>query len=87
MYDIENKVLDAIEIMVQKRLKEVGNNYYIVAKVIAVNGDNTYDIFYHNSPINNVKARAGLTLAVNDVVYCCVVNGIFSQMFIDLIVP
>lgn len=84
MNQIEKAILDTIDIMIQERLKKLSFNYYIEAKIETVNADGTYNIEWNGTVLNNVKARNGLTLNVGDIVLVCVVNGNFSNKFIDL---
>lgn len=83
--EIENNLLDAIDIMIHERFKElVKSNYYIEASITKNNGNNTYEINYNDSILPSVKVRQGLALQVGDIVLVCVVNGNFSNKFIDL---
>lgn len=84
MNQIEKAILDTIDIMIQERLKKLPFNYYIEAKIETINNDGTYNIEWNGAILNNVKARNGLTLNVSDIVLVCVVNGNFSNKFIDL---
>jgi len=83
----DEDILEAIDIMVQERLKELKFNRYIQVKITVDNGNNTYDVLYNNQTIPNVKVRAGLTLSVNDICYCMIPNNQFSLLFLDCKVP
>lgn len=83
--EIEEYFLNAIDVMVQERFKELARfNYYIEATVISVNDDETCDIDYNENLLSKVKFRSDLTLQVGDIVLVCIVNGNFSNKFIDL---
>lgn len=84
MNQYEKALLDTIDIMIQERLKRLSFNYYIEAKVETVNGNGTYNVEWNGKVLNNIKARNGLTLNVGDIVLVSVVNGNFSNKFIDL---
>jgi len=45
--------------------------------------DGTYNLTYNGDTLTNIKTREGLTLIVGDIVYICIVNGNFSEKFID----
>ena len=83
----EDYIIDAIETVVNKRLKEIRFNYYIEGKILTDNGDGTYDVEYNQQTLSSVKARSGLILAVGNIVFICVVNGDFSNKFIDCVRP
>jgi len=82
----ENNILDAIDILIAKRLENLKYNYYLDGKILVDNLDGTYDVQI-NGETSVLKARAELTLVANDLVLVCVVNGNFSNRFIDLIRP
>lgn len=84
MNQIEKAILDTIDIMIQERLKKLSFNYYIEAKIETINNDGTYNIEWNGTVLNNIKSRDGLILNVGDIVLICVVNGNFSNKFIDL---
>lgn len=84
MNQIEKAILDTIDVMIQERLKRLSFNYYIEAKIETVNDDGTCNIEWNGTVLNNIKARNGLILNVGDIVLVCVVNGNFSNKFIDL---
>jgi hypothetical protein len=83
--EIENNLLETIDLMIHERFKELTkSNYYIEASITKNNGNSTYNLIYNDSPLLNIKARQGITLQVGDIVLVCVVNGNFSNKFIDL---
>lgn len=83
--EYENYIIDAIDLMIQERFKVmINNNYYIEASIININENGTFDIEYNNQTLRNIKAREGLSLVESDIVLICVVNGNFSNKFIDL---
>lgn len=82
MEDINKYILDAIQVVIKKFLKNLKYNYYVTGKITAVNTDGTYGVQINNT-VSNLPARSGLTLAVGDVVYVMVVNGNYSFKFID----
>lgn len=89
MYDIEKKITDAIEIMVKKYMSDLVLTPRPRGKVTVVTTGtpNTYTVVYNSQTLTGIKARAGVTPAVNNVVYLIIPNGILSDVFIDCIVP
>lgn len=82
--NLENQILDAIDIMVNEKLSSLKFNYYIEASIEAINDDGTYEIKFNDQILSKIKAKEGLSLSTNDIVLVCVVNGNFSNKFIDL---
>lgn len=87
MSKINDSILEAIDIMVQERIKNLNFNRYIQVQVTVVNANGTYNVTYKGQTITNVKARPGSTFAVNNVCWACIPNNEFSFLFLDLIVP
>ncbi|WP_342532803.1 hypothetical protein MHB40_15100 [Lysinibacillus sp. FSL K6-0057] len=83
MNDIENYILDAIEIMVNKKISELHYNYYIEATVVSLNEDNTCEVEVNDRIYSKVKIREGLELSIGDIVFICIINGNLSNKFID----
>lgn len=83
--EIQNAILQTIENMVEERLKSIGCNYYKTGIIKSISGSDY--IVTINSEDSIFKARAGLTLAVGNIVYICCPNGNYSLSFIDLIRP
>lgn len=79
----QNELLDAIEIIVDGKLKRLKYNYYMLGVVSSV--DNVKKEYKVNMNGNyfTLKARQGLIVNVNDVVYVCIANNDFSNKFID----
>lgn len=80
----KEELMKSIDILIIERLKNLKFNYYIEAEILTDNGDGTYNVSFNNKTLSNIKAREGLTLLVNDIVLICIVNGNFSNKFIDL---
>lgn len=85
MNEIEKNLIETIDLMIHERFKKLSTfNYYIEAVIETDNGDGTYNIEYNGQILNDIKSREGLSLVVGDVVLVCIVNGNFSNKFIDL---
>lgn len=83
--EIEEYLLKAIDIMILERFKELAKfNYYIEATVASNNPDGTCNIELNGQILNNIKKRQSLTVNVGEVILVCIVNGNFSNKFIDL---
>jgi len=76
-------LMESIDILIAERLRNFKYNYYITGKITVVNVDGTYNLTYNGDTLTNIKTREGLTLIVGDIVYICIVNGNFSEKFID----
>lgn len=79
---IQETIFKSIDILIQRKLEKLGYNYYVEGLITAVNSSN-YDVLINGRTIK-IKAREGLSLATNDIVLVCIVNGNFSNKFIDL---
>lgn len=79
----QQKLLDSIEMLVEEKMSKINRDYTIIGKITDYNAtDNVYTVLHNDSSLT-LKARAGLTLTVGDVVYIRVVQGNFSEKFID----
>lgn len=87
MYNYEESIFNAIDTIINRRLKDLKFNYYIQGKVLAINPNGTVNIDYHNQTIPNVKVKAGVNLSVNNIVYVCVPNNELSFLFVDCVMP
>lgn len=77
-------LLEAIQIMINENNKKLKFTYHIEATVLVVNSDGTYNVNYNGSILKNIRVREGLSLKINDIVLICIINGNFSNKFIDL---
>lgn len=77
----QENILKTIDILLEEGFRQVRFDYTITGKVLSVNG-NIYTVQYNDSELE-VKARDGLTLQTGDIVYIRVVQGNFSEKFID----
>ncbi len=79
----QKAILDAINIVVRNRFKELCFNYYIDGLIVGVNSDGTYNVKSSNNIFNNIRARTGLNLQEGDAVQVMIKNGEFTNKFID----
>lgn len=80
---LQEEILKSINILVDKKFKSLKFNYYVEGKVLSKNLDGTFLVVI-NGEQENLTARSGLSLNVNDVVLVLVPNGNTSFKFIDL---
>ncbi|MSU01928.1 hypothetical protein [Tissierella pigra] len=83
MNKYQKALLDSIDTKLQEFGKRLKFDYTVTAKVLSLNeSTNTYTVLYNGSELQ-IKAREGLTLEPNDLVYIRVIQGNFSNKFID----
>jgi len=83
MNDIQKSILNTIERRIRKNIKKLKFDYTITGKIISFDSsNNSYNVLYNGTELQ-VKAREGLNLQPNDLVYIRVVRGDFSEKFID----
>lgn len=83
MNEFQESILKSIDLMIQEKVKEIKFDYTITAKVLSFNSsNNAYTVLYNGSELP-IKARPGLTLQPDDIVYIRIVQGNFSEKFID----
>ncbi|WGT38001.1 hypothetical protein QH639_19565 [Lysinibacillus sp. 1 U-2021] len=83
MLEIENYILDAIEILLDKKLSDLKFNYFIEAIILENEENGKYKIEYNERIYSSIKAKEGLSLTIGDIVFVCVVNGDFSNKYIE----
>lgn len=77
--------MDMVEVIVENEFKKLSKfNYYMEAKIVKKNADETFNIELNEDILPSIKARSGIVLNVGDIVLVCIVNANYSNMFIDL---
>lgn len=76
-----DKILDAIEILIEKRLEKLRLTYMFKSTIYAVNSDGTYSIVKDKIRYN-VKNGMGINFSVGKNVWIIVPNGELKDMFI-----
>lgn len=79
--ELGEKLLESIEIMILENADKLKLDYTITGKVIS-ESNGIYTVLYNGEELN-MKARDGLMLSSGDIVYIRVVQGNFSEKFID----
>lgn len=77
-------LLNAIQILINANNKKLKFNYYIEGTILSLNQDGTCNVDHNGETLKSIKTREGLSLSINDIVLICVINGNFSNKFIDL---
>lgn len=82
--NIQDKLLKAIDIIVEERLKSLSSSvsYVLYAKISNIDAANKKAICRINEQNNVVPYIDGLTLNINDVVVILVPNGNLQNKFI-----
>jgi len=79
----QEKILESIDMLIEENMKQLKLDYTIIGKILSYDSiNNIYTVMYNGAEIQ-VKARDGLTLKSNDLVYIRVIQGNFSEKFID----
>lgn len=80
----QNAILEAIDIIVKKRLRNLGFNYYVDGVVTAVNvSKNIYTVLINGVKYENIPAKHKLVYKLNDTVRILIKNGNWKNKFID----
>lgn len=85
MEEIIKSILDTINIRVNELFKNLKYDYTLTGRIKTVNA-NDYVVTINDYDAN-IRARQGLSLQVGDLVYVRVIQGNFSNKFIDCKVP
>lgn len=85
MDEIYKSLSRGIKRLIDKKIKELKFDYTLTGRIKTVNSNNyTVTIDDYDT---DIKARLGLSLQVGDLVYVRVIQGNFSNKFIDCKVP
>lgn len=79
----QESLLKAMEIMIDENKDKLKLDYTIVGKILSYDNTNKVYTVLHNDAELKIKARDGLALNNGDIVYIKVVQGNFSDKFID----
>lgn len=80
----QKALLDAMDIMIENKLKEkLKFNYYVDGVIQTVNADNTYNVLINGGTHNNIPTKNGFSYKVGDIVQVLIKNGDWSKKFID----
>lgn len=80
----QNAILEAIDIIVKKRLRNLGFDYYVDGVITAVNiSKNIYTVLINGVSYENIPAKHKLAYQLNDTVQVLIKNGNWKKKFID----
>ena len=79
----QNAILEAIDIIVKKRLKNLGFNYYVDGVIQKDNNDGTYNVLINGTLYNNISSKHKLIYSVGDTVQILIKNGNWNKKYID----
>ena len=82
MDKIQEEIIKSVEIIVAERIKSLKLDYTVTGKIKSITSG-TYIVTIDGSDSSPMKAREGLTLQVGDIVYVRVIQGNYSNKFID----
>lgn len=80
----QEALLKSIDIMIEERIKKLKFDYSIEGSIVSFNDNGTYNVDYNGNILKNIKVRQGLDISVGDIVLIKILNGNFSNKFIDL---
>ena len=83
MNEFQKAIEKSIDIKLQQFEKTLKFDYTITAKVLSFDETNNIHTVLYNGSELQIKAREGLTLVAGDLVYIRVIQGNFSNKFID----
>lgn len=79
----QNALLEAIDIMIENKLKKLNFNYYVDGVIQSKNDDNTYNVLINNTLYKNIHSEHHLNYSVNDTVQILIKNGDWNKKFIN----
>ena len=80
---LQEAIINAIDIIIENKLKKLGFNYYVDGVVKEINNDETYNVLINGTIYHNIPSKYRLTYSVGDVVQILVKNGDWNKKFID----
>lgn len=83
MDEFFNAINKSLDVKLHKFKEKLKFDYTITAKVLSFNGSSGTYVLLHNGSEFQAKAREGLVLKPNDLVYIRIVKGNFRNRFID----
>ena len=79
----QDALLEAIDIMIENKLKKISFNYYVDGVIQSKNNNNTYDVLINNTLYKDIPSKNNFEYSVNDTVQILVKNGNWNKKFID----
>ena len=82
MDKIQEEIIKSVEIIVAERIKSLKLDYTVTGNIKSIMSD-TYIVTIDGFDSSPMKAREGLNLQVGDIVHVRVIQGNYSNKFID----
>lgn len=80
----QNAILEAIDIIVKKRLRNLGFDYYVDGVITSVDiSHNVYTVLINGVEYTNIPSKHKLIYSLNDTVQVLIKNGNWKNKFID----
>lgn len=79
----QEALLQAVDIMVDNKLKKINFNYYVDGVIKKDNGDGTYNVLINGTMYNNIPSEHKLIYSVGSTVQILIKNGDWNKKFID----
>lgn len=79
----QNAFLEAISVMIDKKIKNLGFNYYVDGVIKNKNDNNTYNVLINNVTYSNIPSKNNFEYLVGDTVQVLVKNGNWNKKIID----
>lgn len=79
----QDALLEAIDIMIEQKIKKLKFNYYVDGVIKTKNTSNTYDVIINGKEYKNVPSKNNFDYSQGDTVQILIKNGDWSKKFID----
>lgn len=79
----QDALLEAIDIMIENKLKKLKFNYYVDGVIDAVNNDKTYNVIINGTLYTNISSKNNFKYSKGDSVQILIKNGDWNKKFID----
>lgn len=80
---IQEAIINAVNTIVEKKLKKIKRNYYVDGVIKNKNDNFTYNVLIANEIYKNIPSKSKLNYEIGDTVQILVKNGDWNQKFID----
>ena len=78
----QDAFLEAIDIMIEQKLKKLKCNYYVDGVIQEAYEDNTYKVLINNATYDKISCLHRASFQANDVVHILVKNGDWNKKYI-----
>ena len=81
--EIQDAILNAIDTMIESKIKKLKFNYYVDGVIKKVNTDNTYNVLIDNREYKDIPAKNNFEYFADDAVQILIKNGNWNKKIID----